>query len=73
MEKNKNTKKTISQWVGVIITLATTPLLFTISILAGQEIAGSEGMGLILGLVILCFAIYLFALFISKITYFIIK
>lgn len=73
MAQTKNTKKTISQWVGVIFALASAPLMFAISIAMGQVIIGDNDWGALFGIGILCIGIYLFVLIVSKITYFIIK
>jgi len=73
MEEKKDTKKTISQWIGVIISLMSAPMLYLISLTASQAMLGDTGLGFFGTFIILGIVIYLFALLISKITYFIIK
>lgn len=73
MAKENNKKRSIAQWTGVILALGASPLMFVISMLIGTEIGGGGGLGVILGILFLCLGIYLFALLISKVTYFIIK
>lgn len=69
----EKSKKSISQWIGVILALAASPLMFVFSMILGPTITGSDGWGILLGIVMLCLGIYIFALIVSKITYFIIK
>lgn len=69
----EKSKKSVSQWVGVILALGASPLMFTISMILGPTLTGSDGWGLVLAILILCLGIYLFALLVSKIIYFIIK
>ena len=71
--KKRNRKKTISQWCGVLLTLPTLPLLFSLTATIGTSVVSNTILGLILGLLFFCVTTYLLALFISTIIYFIIK
>lgn len=67
------TKKNISQWIGVILALTLSPFIFIVTITAGQMWLGDTVWGLIVGVLLLLIGIYVFALIISKIVFFIIK